>query len=89
MSIFRKFFSKRETPEQKVQRAFYEFREGVVSIAERKLARRLSEAERAGIDHIGSLMMLEACDRSFSSENYTAAQIEKDLSYFSAQVKSK
>jgi hypothetical protein len=72
----------------RVERAIAEYRAQVIEAAERKLGRTLSSDERRGIESLSSLMMLESCDRSFSAEQTTAAQVEKDVAYFASQAKT-
>lgn len=70
----------------KVQAALTAMRQGMADAAEQKIGRTLTDAERRGIENIGSMMMLESCDQSFSSPCYTPAQILADLEYFAGQA---
>lgn len=58
-------------------------RRGVVSAAESKLSRSLTEGERAGIERIGSLLRLDAICRVFNSPAYTSADVLADLKQIS------
>lgn len=64
----------------KMQEALAAFQQDVIVSAEEK--RTLSDAERRGIQSITSLMMLESCFKSFSSPDYTQAQVLEDLEHF-------
>jgi hypothetical protein len=57
-------------------------RADVISAAESKLGRQLSGLERDAVERIGSLMMLESCYRSFSSESIGPEQVEEALQAF-------
>lgn len=89
MSIISKLFGKDDSPDQRMREAFAACRAEVAAAAERKLGRALSEQERRGIDGIETLMMLESCSQSFTSEKTSPAQVEKDVGYFAAQTKAK
>lgn len=54
-------------------------RKEAVAAAERKLARTLTEPERAGIQNIGSLLQLKSCVQAFESPAYTPAKVLADL----------
>ena len=60
--------------------------EDSIAAAERKLARRLTSEEKAGLRHIESLMMLEAVEQSFSHPSTTAESIETDLDHFKSRA---
>jgi hypothetical protein len=70
----------------KMQEAIAATQQEVAVAAEQKLGRSLTEAERRGIQSIGSLMMLESCHQSFSSPAYTQAQVLADLEHFTRQA---
>ena len=58
----------------------------IITAAEAKLDRRLSADERAGIERINSLMMLESVYRSFTFPDYSVAEVETDLRHFASQT---
>jgi hypothetical protein len=87
MSILSKLLS--GSPEPKMRDALSASRADVVTAAEIKLGRALSEEERRGIDGIESLMMLESCSQSFTSEKTTPRQVKEDLAYFGTKAKAK
>ena len=70
----------------KLQAAIESSRTEIVTAAEAKLGRQLSSEERAGVERISSLMMLESVYRSFSFPDYSAAEVESDLRRFAAQA---
>lgn len=57
-------------------------RKEAVAAAERKLARPLTEPERAGIQNMSSLLQLKSCVEAFASSNYTPAKVLADLESF-------
>ena len=57
----------------------------IVAAAEKKLGRPLSNEERAGIERLESLMMLESVEQSFSHPSTNRARVEADLKHFSSQ----
>ena len=57
-----------------------------IAAAETKLGRALSADDRAGIERVASLMMLEALYRSFTFPDYTPAEVESDLRHFANQT---
>ena len=68
-----------------MQHAIELTRQAVISSAEVKLGRLLTIAELAGIQQIGSLMLLESTSRSFNSPAYTSEKVLIDLEHFSEQ----
>ena len=66
----------------KMQQAIEMSRQDVIAAAEQKLGRSLTDAERRGIQSIGSLMTLDSCNQSFSSPACTPAQVLADLDHF-------
>ena len=60
-------------------------RADIIVAAEKKLGRPLSDDERAGIERLESLMLLESVERSFSHPSTDSAIVESDLKYFSKQ----
>ena len=68
------------------QKTIVMFQREVITVAEQKLGRSLTDAERFGIQNIRSLMMLESCLQSFTSPNYTPAEISNDLESFAKKV---
>lgn len=59
-------------------------RHETIVVAERKLARPLTESERAGIERIDSLLRV---DRSFATSAYTPAEVFADLEFLAKQPK--
>ena len=57
----------------------------IVAAAAAKLGRELSPEERAGIERVTSLMMLESIHRAFTFEQTPAAQVEEDLQYYASR----
>lgn len=57
--------------------------------AEIKLARPLTESERAGIEQISSLLRAESYCRAFVSPAYTPAEVFADLDFLTKQPKQK
>ena len=55
-------------------------------VAEQRLGRKLTEAERAGLEGITSVKMLEAIYRSFAYNGYTVEQITEDLRIFAGNA---
>ncbi|WP_395739963.1 hypothetical protein [Prosthecobacter sp.] len=74
------------TSDSRTQQALVAFRQAAILAAEDKLARSLSEAERRGLESVASMMMLESCERSFSSPHVTQTQVIADLEYFAKQA---
>ena len=70
----------------KIQQAIRESQQEIIAVAEQKLERTLTEAERRGIQSISSLMMLDSCHQSFSSPVATPAQVLADLEHFAKQA---
>jgi hypothetical protein len=70
----------------KMQQAIEASQRDVITAAEQKLGRSLSDAERRGIQSISSLSMLDSCCQSFSSPVSTQAQVLADLEYFAKQA---
>jgi hypothetical protein len=88
--MFENLFGKKQNDDggAKLQAAITGYRADVITAAERKLDRSLTQEERSGIERIGSLMMLESCYHSFTSEQTTADRVQKDVSYFVSQASS-
>ena len=72
----------------KMEQAVIMMRAQAAELAERRLDRKLTDAERAGLERIPSAMMLESICQSFESESYSAAQVAEDLAYFSTRNQS-
>lgn len=68
-----------------VDRAIASTQEEIIRLVGERLGRGLTEEERAGIERIRSLMMLESIHQSFSADTTTPATIESDLGYFAAR----
>ena len=58
----------------------------VIKAAEQKLARPLTEPECRGIRSVRSLMMLESCERAFSSPMSSQAEVLGDLAHFAKKA---
>lgn len=56
----------------------------IIAAAENKLTRPLTDAERAGIERLNSLMMLESVERSFSSSSTDRESVKEMLNQFSS-----
>jgi hypothetical protein len=79
-------FSKRTPDEQKsFDEVLKLIRHRVIAAAEGSLKRQLTPEERAGINRVNSLQMLESIERSFLVPEATQEQVIKDLAYFSTQ----
>jgi hypothetical protein len=74
------------TMKDKMQQAIEASQQEVIIAAEQKLGRSLSDADRRGIQSIGSLMMLESCYQFFSSSVSTQAEVVADLAHFTKQA---
>lgn len=61
----------------------------IITAAEKKLGRSLTDAERQGVQSIHSLMMLESCCRAFGSAGTTEAEVLADLKHFAKQAHAK
>jgi hypothetical protein len=61
----------------------------IMTAAEKKLGRSLTDAERQGVQSIHSLMMLESCCRAFGSAGTTQAEVLADLEHFAKQAHAK
>jgi hypothetical protein len=61
----------------------------IITAAEKKLGRSLTDAERQGVQRIHSLMMLESCCRAFASAATTQAEVLADLEYFAKKALTK
>ena len=72
--------------QNKMQQAVELSQQEAITAAEAKLGRLLTSDERAGIQRISSLMMLESVCRSFSFPGYTAEKVLADLEQFSKQT---
>jgi hypothetical protein len=57
----------------------------IITAAAAKLGRELSLEERAGIERVNSLMMLESVSRALSFEQTSASQVEPDLRYYASR----
>ena len=66
----------------KMQQAIEMSQQEVITAAETKLGRKLTDSERIGVQRIRSLMMLESCFRSFSSPAISGSQVLADLQSF-------
>jgi len=64
-------------------------RHEMIIAAERKLARALTENERAIIERISSLLHVESYCRAFSSPAYTSAEVIADLEILTKEPKQK
>jgi len=71
--------------QNKMQQAIEMSQREIITLAETKLGRQLTDGERGGIGRISSLMMLESICRSFTAPGYTAAQVLADLEHFASQ----
>jgi len=58
----------------------------VIGAAERKLGRALTDAESRGIRSIRSPMMLESCERAFSSPISSKEEVLADLVHFAGKA---
>jgi len=87
MNFFDRLFGKKKAqasaPENKLATAIVGIQLEVIEAAQQKLGRALSEKEKKGIERISSLMMLESCYQSFTSEKITAEQVQMDITQFS------
>lgn len=68
----------------RLQEAIIGYRADIAAAASAKLGRELSPEERAGIERITSLMMLESVYRSFAAEAYPVEPVESDLRFFAS-----
>lgn len=64
-------------------------RHEMIVAAEIKLARPLTERERAGVEQISSLLRVESYCRAFASPAYTPAEVFADLEFLTKQPKQK
>ena len=71
----------------RTQKVIAAFRLGVIRIAEQKLGRSLTNAERAGIQHIDSMMTLESCEHAYSASSCTPERVLADLAQFAEQAR--
>ena len=60
-------------------------RKAIIAIAERKLARALTEDERASVQSINSLLQLDSFCRAFNSPACTSAEVIANLNCLIAQ----
>jgi hypothetical protein len=60
-------------------------RKAIITAAERKLARPLTEKERAGFQSISSVLQLNSIYRAFTSPTYSVAEVRADLERFTNQ----
>ena len=56
----------------------------IIAAATAKLGRELSPEERAGIERVNSLMMLESIYRAFSFAQTSPSQVEADLQHYAS-----
>jgi hypothetical protein len=71
--------------QNKMQQAVELSQQEAITAAEAKLGRSLTGDERAGIQRIGSLMMLESVCQAFTFPGYTAAKVLADLEHYAKQ----
>lgn len=62
-------------------------RKQIIAASERKLARPLTEGERAGVERIRSLLRLESIGRVFDSPACTPAEVLASLTRFTQSGK--
>ena len=95
MGLLDKFFGckKRVTvvpqSDARFQQAVAGSQQEIITAAEKKLGRSLTDAERQEVQSIRSLMMLESCCRAFGSAATTEAEILADLAHFAKKAQTK
>jgi len=85
--MFGRFFGRKRNDEAgaaRLREVTAAFRAGIIADAEKKIGRALTDEEKAGIERISSLMMLESLDRTFSAEATTAEQALSTIGHFAS-----